>query len=972
MEDDGWQYAMNLLLEMESASMHFVSSALLSQLDSSTGILEASSEVKNRERSGSSLMPSAGEFDYHQNLLIMSIPQHFSSLSQNDVSDVYYLSSLHQQALVNTTHRVLSRLARWSVRFFEQVEPVGISVIQTIIYVPKMVVSKSPVSIHLPLHRLLAKCILAAVQAGQSNMSVGQGISGNSGALCVRECLCSLHRLLFLHCVTSQQPFCYDPSTFHTVSPLIAESCSKFSDENNTLLLLMEAPLMALVFAAQVRQGLWRRNGASVANLAYNYAVPVLSKYYRELDMTFLQLIVSMGIMAELDSRRLRLFDLEFQSARHTFGLLTSESFRRFLTLATHRFELSGVVEAFRRVSLLPSDHPQNKQLQELDETVFLFFSEYLKFICQYFTEIPSSYTKSPYNETENVTPENWNSFSDADKIRLYMRHHGLMAAVMRETVHQVLGGNTSVTQMAKVKGLIGFPQRTVSDKLLTEAVSLVCTVVGDSSDGSQTLAVKDAAYQLYDPEYSNLSASQATTAFDRVKDRFKQVKKAYTASGNASTSYFMPRKAPMNPYMPVIFPLAIPEVHTTMNMTQDSIPDNVFHVLRSQLFTPYFGEMLYRWMCVAQKAKTNQVTLVGRIVQLLTLQIHCRPNIRSANTVPNDAALLGIGELSKDWIAHYDGISMYHIPLLRLLVPFFTDKTQLAESEPFYHEGLGFVLYEIAFHNETIRMELQSLGFTVEYFEQLKKQKADDSNRANVIPTEDDKAKTVKKKKTIQGDSGTTKLTAQQRALEKMKNAASLFATSNTAKKTKKLATSANAKSDISEGDVGDGNNNPFAGIDDDSDDEKEETDLCILCKEKKENSPKGYLCFVQSSAASKQFLLHDACNNQDELRNTFVVVSLNGCDVIDDFQLYADIEKNNRATVVRHLEHGEHVVAFRTTAGKPSPGGNIDACFDGNYFAGTYLLFVCVVVKFQNLPISMMRKAAVVEIAGCTLPNQ
>ena len=61
----------------------------------------------------------------------------------------------------------------------------------------------------------------------------------------------------------------------------------------NAVSLMCEYALRCLSLAAQVEQGMWRRNGNAVANLIYNYNRPLLSRNFRDLDVASLQL----GIM---------------------------------------------------------------------------------------------------------------------------------------------------------------------------------------------------------------------------------------------------------------------------------------------------------------------------------------------------------------------------------------------------------------------------------------------------------------------------------------------------------------------------------------------------------------------------------------------------------------------------------------------------------------------------------------------------
>jgi hypothetical protein len=64
------------------------------------------------------------------------------------------------------------------------------------------------------------------------------------------------------------------------------------ASDASTAFALLDAPLTALVWAAQVGVGMWRRNGDAAASLAFNYSRPVLSRSFRDADLLAVQLSV--------------------------------------------------------------------------------------------------------------------------------------------------------------------------------------------------------------------------------------------------------------------------------------------------------------------------------------------------------------------------------------------------------------------------------------------------------------------------------------------------------------------------------------------------------------------------------------------------------------------------------------------------------------------------------------------------------
>ena len=65
-------------------------------------------------------------------------------------------------------------------------------------------------------------------------------------------------------------------------------------DQRVELTTLLDLPLRAVVFAAQIRTGMWCRNGGSMVDQLMNYRDVPYSKVYYDLDVTLLQVRTGM------------------------------------------------------------------------------------------------------------------------------------------------------------------------------------------------------------------------------------------------------------------------------------------------------------------------------------------------------------------------------------------------------------------------------------------------------------------------------------------------------------------------------------------------------------------------------------------------------------------------------------------------------------------------------------------------------
>lgn len=178
-------------------------------------------------------------------------------------------------------------------------------------------VSFKPISVHLPLHRFISKIIDFAAAA---NIEFS-----------------------------------------HSVSMLTPTNAFTFADY----------PLRCLSFCAQVQSGMWRRNGSTAANLAYNYERPPLCKSLRNTDLTAIQTSMLVlgpnSILALIIDR----YELSLFLEKTCLGVATEETDK----LAEYKGPL--LADMLRTIILLTTylpailvDNTDSKQKEEKDMNI--------------------------------------------------------------------------------------------------------------------------------------------------------------------------------------------------------------------------------------------------------------------------------------------------------------------------------------------------------------------------------------------------------------------------------------------------------------------------------------------------------------------------------------------------------------------------------------------------------------------------
>jgi hypothetical protein len=504
--------------------------------------------------------------------------------------------------------------------------------------------------------------------------------------------------------------------------------------------------------------------------------------------------------------------------------------------------------------------------------------------------------------------------------------------ALIREIFHQMLIGNYSIASLTKHKKLIG-SFNTVSDNLLRETVHDLCSRRTSSMGGNQgntgntgfdmlsteeegessssdrlNMQLKEESYLYYDPEFINLNGKQLNIAMDKVKDCMKSILSSSSVSSPVVTASRASSKQEkirrnhsyyhQNPYFPLLFYQALPLCHPDFNIVRCTV-----------VFSSTFLEILricLKDLCLTinpSRKVENCITLIGRIIQLLTLQCYF---LIDPITNEINPSLKGIME---DLYSQENKIG-YN--LIECLLEIW--KKELLKEEFLYHEGLQFFLFESAsFHSDIVEL-LKKHSFIIS---------KEESGKV------DGEEKDGKRQETIKIDSK-----------EAMKNAAKdrLFA------QTKLNAENAmKAFADLMSDDSDDDDDDEDEDADTEAGDEETEVsdmmteieprkskkkvkkveEMCIICKEKRENAPLGYLSFIQSSNVLKHISNHyylplnsslssqsssPAATAFSQFHHIYRVVARDGCQVFSHPSLPSTSASSSASTNSLHYSyHGE-----------------------------------------------------------------
>jgi hypothetical protein len=492
-------------------------------------------------------------------------------------------------------------------------------------------------------------------------------------------------------------------------------------------------------------------------------------------------------------------------------AVLTNPTVDRVLLMIADRFEILQIIDTMEEP---PSD--------ALAEYRPIFVSEFLKTLIHVFTYLPVSLVDGTGKTTTQQFPV-----------------EGVTKAVRREVFHQILAGNRNLSSLAKVKSMIGQSNRTVSDQMLLDAVNELCQNRNNTEGGSGSGAsgedgakffLLDSSYRLFDPEYLNMASKVSLPCMDRVRDRLKALGNA-TANNNVGTPY------EGNPYVPLISLDALPIPHRDFNEVRELLVKNA-----------RFIEILNRCMKLSWNQSTtssgfNRSSIMSRVIHLITLQLHYHT--------------LNPQSFQLESIYMMDNLSGWG--LLEHLGTAW--QKEVFKDDLLYHQGLGFVLHQIAQLSRqvpTIDALLRRYGFSTSMGESVEDEKKRRRKEAQ--------AKAL--------------AAAKHRAAEAMKMFGAEMSDeeeeeqSTVPPKLTSMIHETGQKSTTVDGTI-------VAG----SETKKSKSlETCIVCHEKaKEGDAVGYLCCIQTSNVLKSTVLTQT-HWTNSLSKVCRVVALDGCDVRAD----------------------------------------------------------------------------------------
>ena len=336
---------------------------------------------------------------------------------------------------------------------------------------PHMCVAQSsPISFHLPLHRFAATCVRE---------------------LCLRRDGVNSMLDLFRRVEMSLTP----------------------SEYNDLFMRLMEFPLLVLTRAAQVRAGLWRRNGPGLNDQVLNYAEPPFCRTMRDADLLLVQFAVlgrkkdlsknsdvGMAYFIHLLLHKLGIFDF--------CGFLTAPSqdvpgylaesragyYGRELEPPEQNTEAPSVV--------LPWTYTPSRELA----SSLVLLEEFLRLLIVFASELPHP---SPANKTDHTEQARW---------RLH-----------REVVHRLASGPKTHSELLEVHHVLSHWDNLLlseegkevnPDDATGAALGIVLSEIADRKISRGKLEpdkweMRRSAWDSYDPSFFHISVRMHQSAAD-------------------------------------------------------------------------------------------------------------------------------------------------------------------------------------------------------------------------------------------------------------------------------------------------------------------------------------------------------------------------------------------------------------------------------------------------------------------------
>lgn len=249
----------------------------------------------------------------------------------------------------------------------------------------------SPFSFHLPLHRFATACIRE---------------------LCLRGDLNGVHELMSV-------------------------LCSSLTEQEHDDLFrgLMEYPMLVLTRAAQVRCGMWRRNGPGLNDQVLNYAEPPFCRNMRDADL-FMTQFATLGRIRNQSRATSRPTDTGIafliNLAVHRFGLFDFVCFKRAPTDNPSLYDDELKAQLYQpEVSDgdgLTNTLPWSYSPSSAGLSVLPFLEEFLHFVVVFVSELPANASRTKQEQTDQA------------KKRLH-----------REVVHRLAAGPKQYSELSEV-----------------------------------------------------------------------------------------------------------------------------------------------------------------------------------------------------------------------------------------------------------------------------------------------------------------------------------------------------------------------------------------------------------------------------------------------------------------------------------------------------------------------------------------
>ncbi|CAK9251643.1 unnamed protein product [Sphagnum jensenii] len=578
-------------------------------------------------------------------------------------------------------------------------------------------------------------------------------------------------------------------------------------------------PLRCLAFVAQVDAHMWRKNGSAAANLAFNYNRPIFSKTLRNADIHAVQVsVLALGPDP-------------------------------VLALALDRFELCEVLDRKNYFS-------SYDLLKEYKGDLLAEFFKTLSNILLYVPSILIDYANG--NREDIKTPYQIETLNLA--VAREVVHHVLVGEAFREeATHQVSTRPVTFGKLIRVKNIVA-TQKHVTEAIIKEVVNEYCTQRKSTYDEEEVpgLELNEKGYALIDPTFGSWSEEDQQKASETLREHLKR---AENAAKSKSTVYY-----------PALAFSAIPIAHPS------------FESVRSLLYRPLFFTVLEKALQVCT-LKSNLLNglgksmpkIIGQVLQLITLQIHCVPLFSSMSS---NVSVSNIINDSEDVYVNYASLYFSHAfkvsqteyqitgkcydgcgsGLLILLIEIWN--SEVIKDDEIYQSALGWILQQLSQKSEDAKNSLESSGISF-----IDKSEPDDKNKKSLAQK---------------------KAAAQQKAMAAMSKQAKTF-------------------SNALDSDSDDEDKN-FMNLDSKRHSKKSDPTLedgaseCIVCRDKC-NDVMGYLCYIQQSKVLKNSIIQSMNDPAVRyLKSVYRVVSVNGCDVYT--------EPYDTGHSVSHLNQGDHVI--------------------------------------------------------------